>query len=67
MPSLKVVEVPTSKTRKHGHAKWNFVAIDIFNGNKLIKDAFAEGKDLVTVMFAMGEDHRCGLKDSGSK
>ncbi|RWW41642.1 hypothetical protein BHE74_00052879, partial [Ensete ventricosum] len=30
-----VVEVSTSKTGKHGHAKCHFVAIDIFNGKKL--------------------------------
>eukprot|EP00899_Mesostigma_viride_P003979 jgi/Mesvir1/13582/Mv02828-RA.1 len=30
----KVVEVSTSKTGKHGHAKCHFVAIDIFNGKK---------------------------------
>lgn len=32
---LQVVEVSTSKTGKHGHAKCHFVAIDIFNGKKL--------------------------------
>ncbi|KAI3439587.1 Phorbol-ester/DAG-type domain-containing protein [Psidium guajava] len=31
----KVVELSTSETRKHGHAKCHFVAIDIFNGTKL--------------------------------
>ncbi|XP_055962309.1 mitotic checkpoint protein BUB3.3-like [Mercurialis annua] len=31
----KVVEVSTSKTGKHGHAKCHFVAIDIFNSKKL--------------------------------
>ncbi|PWA78802.1 hypothetical protein CTI12_AA211460 [Artemisia annua] len=31
----QVVEVSTSKTGKHGHAKCRFVAIDIFNGKKL--------------------------------
>ena len=29
------MEVSTSKTGKHGHAKCHFVAIDIFNGKKL--------------------------------
>ncbi|CAL9179759.1 unnamed protein product [Musa hybrid cultivar] len=31
----EVVEVSTSKTGKHGHAKCHFVAIDIFNAKKL--------------------------------
>merc|ERR1719456_1031562 len=31
----KVVDVSTSKTGKHGHAKCNFIAIDIFSGKKL--------------------------------
>ncbi|KIY94665.1 Eukaryotic translation initiation factor 5A-1 [Monoraphidium neglectum] len=30
----KVVDVSTSKTGKHGHAKCNFVCIDIFTGKK---------------------------------
>jgi translation initiation factor 5A len=30
----KVVDVSTSKTGKHGHAKCNFVAVDIFTGKK---------------------------------
>lgn len=32
---MQVVEVSTSKTGKHGHAKCHFVAIDIFTGKKL--------------------------------
>ncbi|KAE8673514.1 Eukaryotic translation initiation factor 5A-1 [Hibiscus syriacus] len=32
---LKVVEVSTSKTGKHGHAKCHFVGIDIFTAKKL--------------------------------
>lgn len=31
----KVVEVSTSKTGKHGHAKCHFVAIDIFTAKKI--------------------------------
>ena len=32
---MQVVEVSTSKTGKHGHAKCHFVAIDIFTAKKL--------------------------------
>jgi translation initiation factor 5A len=31
----KVINISTSKTGKHGSAKCNFVATDIFNGKKL--------------------------------
>lgn len=31
----QVVEVSTSKTGKHGHAKCHFVAIDVFTSKKL--------------------------------
>jgi translation initiation factor 5A len=31
----KVVDVSTSKTGKHGHAKCAFVAVDIFTGKKM--------------------------------
>jgi len=31
----KVIDVSTSKTGKHGHAKCHFVASDIFNGKKM--------------------------------
>jgi len=31
----KVIEVTTSKTGKHGHAKCHFVATDIFTGKKM--------------------------------
>jgi len=30
----KIVDVSTSKTGKHGHAKCNFVGVDIFTGRK---------------------------------
>lgn len=33
--NTKVVNVSTSKTGKHGHAKANFTATDIFTGKKL--------------------------------
>ena len=32
--AAKVIDVSTSKTGKHGHAKCNFVATDIFNNKK---------------------------------
>lgn len=32
---MQVVNVSTSKTGKHGHAKANFTATDIFTGKKL--------------------------------
>merc|ERR1712216_903713 len=31
----KVIDVSTSKTGKHGHAKCHFVAVDIFTGKKM--------------------------------
>merc|ERR1712118_105565 len=31
----KIIEVTTSKTGKHGHAKCHFVATDIFTGKKI--------------------------------
>jgi translation initiation factor 5A len=31
----KIIKMTTSKTGKHGHAKINYTATDIFNGNKL--------------------------------
>merc|ERR1712168_1564673 len=33
--ACKIVDMSTSKTGKHGHAKVHFVAIDIFEGKKL--------------------------------
>ena len=33
-PSPQVIDVSTSKTGKHGHAKCNFTALDIFTNKK---------------------------------
>lgn len=32
--AVQIVDVSTSKTGKHGHAKCNFVGVDIFTGRK---------------------------------
>lgn len=35
LPRAQVIEVTTSKTGKHGHAKCHFTATDIFTGKKM--------------------------------
>jgi translation elongation factor P/translation initiation factor 5A len=59
----KVVDISTSKTGKHGHAKANITALDVFTGKKYeevatgMKAAYEEGKEVtVTVMAAMGKE-----------
>lgn len=49
----KVVNISTSKTGKHGHAKCNFTAIDIFNGKKC--------EDIVP------STHNCNVPNVGRK
>merc|ERR1712166_1401539 len=49
----KVVDVSTSKTGKHGHAKCHFVTIDIFTGKKLEELCPASHNAMVPFSCAM--------------
>ena len=42
----KVVDMSTSKTGKHGHAKVNFTGVDIFTGKKV--------RVLCVALFSLG-------------
>ena len=53
----KVIDVSTSKTGKHGHAKCHFVAIDIFTGKK-IEDLVPAGHT-TSVPFVKKEEYQC--------
>jgi translation initiation factor 5A len=67
---LKVSAVSTSKTGKHGHAKCNFTAIDIFNGKKyedIIPSTHTALVPFVTrkdyTLVDIGADGFCSLMD----
>ena len=53
----KVIDVSTSKTGKHGHAKCHFVAIDIFTGKKM-EDLVPAGHT-TSVPFVKKEEYQC--------
>jgi translation initiation factor 5A len=50
----KVVEMATSKTGKHGHAKVHMVAIDIFTGRKM--ESMCPARDTVEVPVVKKRD-----------
>merc|ERR1712170_63883 len=60
----KCVEVSTSKTGKHGHAKAHIVAIDIFNGKKM-EDLCPTSHNL-EVPFVKKTEFQCLMADEDS-
>merc|ERR1712007_114782 len=58
----KVVDVSTSKTGKHGHAKCHFVTIDIFTGKKL--EELCQATHNAMVPFVKRNDYQVGDCDS---
>ena len=54
----KVVDVSTSKTGKHGHAKCHFVTIDIFSGKKL--EELCPASHNAMVPFVKRNDYQVG-------
>jgi translation initiation factor 5A len=60
----KVIDVSTSKTGKHGHAKCHFVATDIFTGKKM-EDLIPAGHT-AAVPFVKKLEYQCiGIEDDG--
>merc|ERR1712227_758093 len=53
----KVLDVSTSKTGKHGHAKCHFVAIDIFTGKKM--EDLVPASHTTSVPFVKKEEFQC--------
>jgi translation initiation factor 5A len=60
----KVVNVSTSKTGKHGHAKANFTAIDIFTGRK-IEDVVPTSHSVMVPNVARKEYSLLDITDDG--
>jgi translation initiation factor 5A len=68
----KVVNIAVSKTGKHGHAKCNFTAIDIFTGKKLedmVPSTHGTSVPIVNKseweIIDIGEDGELTLMDEG--
>jgi translation initiation factor 5A len=60
----KVVEMSTSKTGKHGHAKVNFTGIDIFTGKKY-KEIQGSTHPMLTFVSEKSEWGVMDLKEDG--
>lgn len=61
---VKVVNVSTSKTGKHGHAKANFTATDIFTGKKL-EDVIPSTHTTSVPVVSRGEYQLLDISDDG--
>jgi len=61
----KVVEMSTSKTGKHGHAKVNFTGIDIFTGKKY-KEIQGSTHPMLTYESTKSEWGVMGVSEDGS-
>lgn len=70
----KVLSISVSKTGKHGHAKCNFLAVDIFTGKKLEDMVPSSHGTTVPVVFRteweiidIGDDGELTLMDEGGE